>query len=58
MENYSEKVIEISGKEIEYGSMSDDRILKLYDKLLERNNNIIKKINEIQIMSDVNINNI
>lgn len=58
MENSSKKVIEIAGKEFDYGSMSDEKILMLYNKLLERNNNIIKKINELQIMNDVNINNL
>lgn len=54
----SKKIIEIAGKEFDYGSMNDERLLKLYDKLIERNNSIIKKINELQIMNDVNINNI
>lgn len=58
MKNDNQKTIEVSGKKIEFGTMNDEKILKLYDKLLERNNVIIRKINEVQMINDVNINNI
>ncbi len=58
MKNDNQKAIEVSGKKIEFGTMNDEKILKLYDKLLERNNVIIRKINEVQMINDVNINNI
>ncbi len=32
----SDKKIVVNGKEFDYGDMSDEVILKLYDKLLER----------------------
>lgn len=41
-----DKKITISGKTIDYGTMNDETVLKLYRELLERNNAIMKKIQE------------
>lgn len=59
----SEKKIFISGKEIDYGNMSDERLLNLYEQLLKRQAVLQRKaqqyieknrINEIDI-NDVNV---
>ena len=57
----SEKKILISGKEIEYGNYSDEKLLSLYNQLLERQINLSKKIqkyNENGQIKDIDINNI
>ena len=57
----SEKKILISGKEIEYGNYSDEKLLSLYNQLLERQINLSKKIQkyiEKGQIKDIDINNI
>ena len=57
----SEKKILISGKEIEYGIYSDEKLLSLYNQLLERQINLSKKIQkyiENGQIKDIDINNI
>lgn len=57
----SEKKILISGKEIEYGNYSDEKLLSLYNQLLERQINLSKKIQkyiENGQIKDIDINNI
>lgn len=59
----SDKKILIAGKEIDYGDLSDEKLLMLYEKLIERQMLLLKKaeqyigksqINEINI-NDVNV---
>ena len=57
----SEKKILIYGKEIEYGNYSDEKLLSLYNQLLERQINLSKKIQkyiENGQIKDIDINNI
>ena len=57
----SEKKIVVSGKEVEYGNYSDEKLLSLYNQLLERQINLSKKIQkyiENGQIKDIDINNI
>lgn len=42
----SDKKFTIQGKEIDYGEMSDEQLLSLYNQLLERHIKIKQKIEE------------
>lgn len=56
-----EKKIFISGKEIEYGNLSNEKLLNLYNQLLERQINLSKKAQkyvENGQIQDIDINNI
>lgn len=57
----SEKKIVIQGKEIDYGDMDNDSLVKLYDDLLQRQAKLLenakKYLSESEIQ-EININNI
>lgn len=57
----SEKKILVSGKEIDYGNLSDEKLLTLYEKLLERQALLLRKaeqyIGKSQI-KEININDV
>lgn len=57
----SEKKIIIQGKEIDYGDMDNNSLVKLYDELLQRQSKLLenarKYLSESEI-EEININNI
>lgn len=57
----SEKKIIIQGKEIDYGNMDNDSLLKLYDELLQRQSKLLENakqyLSESEI-EEININNV
>lgn len=48
MNESSEEIITIMGKEINYGRLSDEKLLKLYEQLKEREVKLYQKIVEYQ----------
>lgn len=57
----SEKRIVIQGKEIDYGAMDNDTLLKLYTELLQRQAKLQEKaagIISANRMAEIDINNI
>lgn len=57
----SEKKILVSGKEIDYGNFNDEKLLDLYNQLLQRQSILVKKAQrfiESGKMQDIDINNI
>lgn len=48
MNENSEETITIMGKEINYGRLSDEKLLKLYEQLKEREVKLYQKIVEYQ----------
>lgn len=48
MNENSEEIITIMGKEINYGRLSDEKLLKLYEQLKEREVKLYQKIVEYQ----------
>ena len=57
----SDKKIFVSGKEIDYGEMSDERLLKLYNQLVERQEMLIEKAQkslQAKQLNDIDINNV
>lgn len=57
----SDKKIFVSGKEIDYGNMSDEKFLKLYNQLIERQAILLEKAHkyiENTKMNDIDINNV
>ncbi len=57
----SDKKIFISGNEIDYGNLSDEKILNLYTKLLKRQMMLQKKAEEYiekNKINDININDV
>lgn len=57
----SDKKIIILGKEIDYGEMNDERLLKLYNQLIERQETLAEKSEkyiENKQLSDIDINNV
>ena len=57
----SDKKIIIQGKEIDYGNMDNDSLLKLYDELLQRQSKLLENakqyLSESEI-EEININNV
>lgn len=57
----SEKKIIIQGKEIDYGDMDNNSLIKLYDELLQRQAKLLENakqyLSESEI-EEININNI
>lgn len=57
----SEKKIVIQGKEIDYGDMDNNSLLKLYDELLQRQSKLLENakqyLSESEI-EEININNV
>ena len=57
----SEKKIINQGKEIDYGNMDNDSLLKLYDELLQRQSKLLENakqyLSESEI-EEININNV
>ena len=56
-----EKKILVSGKEIDYANYSDEKLLNLYNQLLQRQINLSKKAQkyvENGQIQDIDINNI
>lgn len=57
----SEKKILVSGKEIDYGNYSDEKLLNLYNQLLKRQSVLIDKAQryvENGKINDIDINNV
>lgn len=57
----SDKKIFISGKKIDYGNLSNDKLLVLYQKLIKRQISLQKKAAqyiENNKISDININDV
>lgn len=56
-----DKKIHISGKEIDYGKLSDEKLLMLYKQLIKRQISLQKKVEqhiEKNQIKDININDI
>ncbi len=48
MNENKEEVITVMGKEINYGKLSDEKLLMLYEQLKEREVKLYKKITDYQ----------
>ena len=57
----SEKRILIQGKEVDYGKLDNDSLVKLYDELLQRQSKLLENAKEYlseSELEEININNI
>lgn len=62
MDENKEEVITVMGKEINYGKLSDEKLLMLYEQLKEREVKLYQKImdyqNKYDFLPEVNLNDL
>ncbi len=62
MDENKEEVITVMGKEINYGKLSDEKLLMLYEQLKEREIKLYQKIvdyqNKYDFLPEVNLNDL